>query len=375
MKTTIHDALNRMRERAGPDVAVRDDRRRGRAASSNATGRFDKLARVVFDDGWTGLEELPPFRTHVTVERPKSIIARNQSPDIAFDRSVNPYRGCEHGCVYCFARPTHAYMGLSAGLDFESQLFAKPDAAKLLERELSRPGYQPRTILLGANTDPYQPIERGHRITRQILEVLERARHPVGIVTKSHLVTRDADILGRMAGQGLVKVALSVTTLDRMLARSMEPRATSPHRRLEAIMRLAEAGVPVTVMAAPMIPGLNDSELESILAAAAAAGASEAGYVLLRLPLEVRDLFVAWLEEHYPDRAGKVMALVREVRGGKDYDASFGQRMVGSGPVAWAIGRRFELATRRNGLNGARLRLRSDLFVPPDGRGAQLNLL
>lgn len=354
--------------------AVAPDRRRGRGTVSNASGRYERLARQIFDDGWSSLEELPPFRTTVTEERPKRIITRNQSPDISFDRSINPYRGCEHGCSYCFARPTHAYMGLSPGLDFESSLFAKPNAAELLERELADPGYEPRTIAMGTNTDPYQPVERQWRITRQVLEVLERHNHPVGIVTKSALIARDIDILSRMAARGLAKVALSVTTLDRRLARAMEPRAATPARRLETIMRLAEAGIPTAVMVAPVIPGLNDQEIESVLAAAAAAGAREAGYVMLRLPLEVRDLFVEWLRTNVPDRAERVMSLVRQMRGGKDYDSGFGTRMRGSGPIAWTIGRRFELAASRNGYSAERLQLRTDLFTRPVRPGAQLSL-
>ncbi|MCB1424378.1 MAG: PA0069 family radical SAM protein, partial [Notoacmeibacter sp.] len=262
-------------------------RRRGRASAINPTGRYEALSRHVFDDGWDLDEELAPFQTTTQVEKPRTIITRNSSPDISFDRSINPYRGCEHGCVYCFARPTHAFMGLSAGLDFESKLFAKPDAPKLLVRELARKGYDPRTIAIGTNTDPYQPIERKWRIMREVLEVLEAANHPVGIVTKSALVLRDMDILKRMAAKGLVKVALSVTTLDHRLSRTMEPRAASPTRRLEAMKRLSEAGIPVSVMAAPLIPGLNDHEVERILDSAAAAGATEAGFIILRLPLEV----------------------------------------------------------------------------------------
>ncbi|MEO1200477.1 MAG: PA0069 family radical SAM protein [Pseudomonadota bacterium] len=368
------DTLGRMKERHGADAAVPPDRRHGRSAATNSSSRFDALTRAIFDDGWSSLEELPPLKTEVTIERPKKILTRNESPDIGFDRSINPYRGCEHGCVYCFARPTHAYHGLSAGLDFETRLFAKPEAASLLRAELARPGYRPKPIAIGTNTDPYQPIERGHRIMRQILEVLDETSHPVGIVTKSHLVTRDLDILGRMASRGLVKVALSITTLDRKLARKMEPRAATPQRRLEAVMRLAEAGVPTTVMVAPVIPGLTDSEIESILAASAAAGARHAAYILLRLPLETRDLFVDWLGEHAPDRAGKVMSLIRQIRNGKDNDAEFGRRMRGSGPVAWSIGRRFEIAACKNGLNGERDPMRTDLFVPPL-RDGQLRLL
>jgi len=351
------------------------ERRRGRASSINPSGRFEALSRHVFDDGWDSLEELPPFRTEVQVERPKTIITRNESPDISFDRSINPYRGCEHGCVYCFARPTHAFMGLSAGLDFETKLFAKPDAARLLERELARDGYAPKTIAIGTNTDPYQPVEKEWRIMRDILEVLDAHSHPVAIVTKSALVMRDIDILARMAERGLVKVALSVTTLDRRLARLMEPRAATPTRRLEAVRALAEAGIPASVMAAPLVPGLNDHEIERILDSAAAAGAREAGYILLRLPLEVSLVFKDWLLRHYPDRYRHVVSLIRAMRDGKDYDATFGKRMRGTGPYAWQIARRFEIAARRLGLNRERLALRTDLFRRPARCGEQLMLL
>ncbi|MBN9431254.1 MAG: PA0069 family radical SAM protein [Bosea sp.] len=350
------------------------DRRRGRGAETNASGRFEKLQSIPFDDGWQTLDELPPFKTEVQAEKAKVIITRNDSPDIAFDRSINPYRGCEHGCIYCFARPSHAYMGLSPGLDFESKLFFKPDAAALLERELSAPGYKPRTIAIGTNTDPYQPIERQHRMMRDILEVLERFNHPVGIVTKSALVMRDIDILSRMAERGLAKVAISVTTLDRHLARVMEPRAATPPRRLETIRTLAAAGIPVGVLTAPIIPALNDSEIERILDATAEAGAGEAGYVILRLPLEVADLFREWLLRHYPDRYRHVLSVMRSMRGGKDYDSTFGKRQKGEGPYAWQIGRRFEIATRRLGMNRRNLRLRTDLFSPPVKPQAQLSL-
>ena len=260
------------------DVAVEAARRRGRGAQSNASGRYESVARTAFDDGWQSFEELPPFQTTVTIDSTRKIITRNDSPDISFDRSINPYRGCEHGCIYCFARPTHAYLGLSPGLDFESKLFAKPEAPKLLERELSASGYVPRTIAIGTNTDPYQPIERQHQVMRRVLEVLERYGHPVGIVTKSALVVRDLDILARMAQRNLVKVALSVTTLDPQLARVMEPRAATPARRLDALARLAAAGVPASVMVAPVIPALNDAEIERILDATAAVGVREAGH-------------------------------------------------------------------------------------------------
>ncbi len=353
---------------------LRPDQRRGRGSATNTSGRYERFTLESLDDGWGSLDALPGLKTEVSIETPRSIITRNTSPDISFDRSINPYRGCEHGCSYCFARPTHAYLGLSPGLDFETRLFAKPNAAALLEKELAAPNYTPRTIAMGTNTDPYQPIERTHRITRSVLEVLERCNHPVGIVTKSHLVTRDIDLLAPMAGKGLVKVALSVTTLDRTLSRQMEPRAATPERRLEAITRLTEAGIPTAVMVAPIVPGLNDSEIESILSAASAAGASEAGYVMLRLPLEVRDLFRDWLHCNVPDRAERVFSLIRQMRGGKDYDADYGQRMRGTGPLAWSIGRRFEIAAQKNRLNRERLKLRTDLFEKPLARGDQLAL-
>ncbi|TCL75850.1 DNA repair photolyase [Rhizobium sp. BK251] len=356
-------------------LRIEIDRRRGRGAGLNPSGRFEPVQREVFDDGWQTWEELPPFKTDVQVEKPRTAITRNASPDIPFDRSINPYRGCEHGCIYCFARPTHAYMGLSAGLDFESKLFAKPDAPKLLERELAKPGYKARVIAIGTNTDPYQPIEKEWRIMRQTLEVLNKASHPVSIVTKSALVMRDIDILKELASRNLVRVSLSVTTLDRKLARTMEPRAATPTRRLEAIQALSEAGIPTSVMAAPMIPALNDHELERILEAAKAAGAQEAGYVILRLPLEVSPLFRDWLLQNYPHRYQHVMSLVRSMRGGKDYDAEFGKRMKGAGPYAWQISRRFELAVKRLGLTRRSIQLRDDLFVPPDGSGVQLSLL
>ena len=367
------DMANAMIEQSG--IRVRPGRSRGRAAGVNPSGRFEPVTRHVFDDGWNSFEELPPFKTEVQVEKPRSIITKNESPDISFDRSINPYRGCEHGCVYCFARPTHSYMGLSAGLDFESKLFAKPDAARLLEKELSREGYQPRTIAIGTNTDPYQPVEKQWRIMREILEVLEARNHPVGIVTKSALVTRDIDILRRMAERGLAKVALSITTLDRKLARTMEPRAATPSKRLEAIRQLTDAGIPTSVMVAPVVPGLTDQEIERILDAARAAGARDAGYVILRLPLEVSPIFKDWLLRHYPDRYRHVMSLVRSMRDGKDYDAEWGRRMKGSGPYAWQIGRRFEIAARRLGLNAQKSPLRTDLFVPVKKGSEQLMLL
>src|SRR5215207_9412773 len=350
------------------------ERRRGRGAQSNASGRYEPHVKIAFDDGWRTLEDLPPFKTTVTEERARKIITRNESPDISFDRSINPYRGCEHGCVYCFARPTHAYMGLSPGLDFESKLFVKPDAPELLERELSAPGYQPRVMAIGTNTDPYQPIERRYEVMRGILEVLERAGHPVGIVTKSALILRDLDILTRLAERNLVKVALSVTTLDAKLARTMEPRAATPGRRLEALRQMSAAGIPTAVMVAPVIPAINDPDIERILDAAAMAGVRGAGYVLLRLPLEVRDLFVEWLNANYSDRANHVMKLIRDMRGGKDYDSTWGTRMKGTGPYAWMIGRRFEQACARLGINTERAVLTTEHFHSPKPRSEQLSL-
>ncbi len=357
------------------EVTVESERRRGRGALSNASGRYEPVARIKLDDGWQTIEELPPFKTTVTIDSARKIITRNDSPDLSFDRSINPYRGCEHGCVYCFARPTHAYLGLSPGLDFESKLFAKPEAAKLLERELSAPGYVPRTIAIGTNTDPYQPIEREHQVMRRILEVLDRFSHPVGIVTKSALVTRDIDILARMARRRLARVGVSVTTLDPKLARVMEPRAATPPRRLDALRQLSEAGIPTSVMVAPVIPALNDSEIERILDAAAAVGVKEAGYVLLRLPLEVRDLFREWLMANFPDRYRHVFKLIRDTRDGKDYDSSWGKRRVGSGPIAWMIGRRFEVACEKLGFNKTRTKLSTGEFNPPRRGPEQLTLL
>ncbi len=340
---------------------------KGRAAVSNRTGRHEPFTREAFDDGWDTVDEEPPrLETEVTVDSSRSIIARNASPDLPFDRSVNPYRGCEHGCIYCFARPSHAWLGLSPGLDFETKLVMKPDAALLLRRAFDRPDYRPAVIALGSNTDPYQPIERHHGITRQVLEVLEEYRHPCGIVTKSALIERDADILASMAGRGLVRVWLSVTTLDRGLARRMEPRAPTPARRLKAIAGLAAAGIPTGVMVAPVIPGLNDHEMESILQAARQAGATSASHTLLRLPLEIAGLFREWLDAACPDRAERVMSLVRQCRGGRDYDSEWGRRMTGTGPVAELIGRRFAVARRRLGLDRRSLPLDTSKFARPD---------
>jgi DNA repair photolyase len=358
---------------AGPVAEA--EARRGRGAVSNPHARFEPVERERFDDGWDPADEPAPIRTEVTIEKPRAIITRNDSPDIGFDRSINPYRGCEHGCVYCFARPTHAYQGLSPGLDFETKLFAKPNAAELLEKELAKPGYEAKTMAMGTNTDPYQPIEKKFRITRSVLEVLARANHPVGIVTKSALVTRDIDILAPMADRGLAKVALSVTTLDPRLARRMEPRAATPSKRLDAVRQLSQAGIPVSVMVAPIVPGVNDHEIEDILQASYAAGARGAGYVLLRLPHELKEIMRDWLSENYPDKLKHVFSLVGDTRAGKLYDSSWGKRQTGVGPYAWMIGRRFEQACQRFGMNLVRRPLRTDLFVPPkQEKAGQLSL-
>ena len=366
------DHANTFLNRSGSRIA--GDRIRGRAAGVNPSGRFEISSRHMFDDGWQTLDELPPFKTEVTAENPRTIIARNESPDLPFDRSINPYRGCEHGCVYCFARPTHAYMGLSAGIDFESKLFAKPNAAKLLRKELASPNYEVKSMAMGTNTDPYQPIEKQWRVTREILEVLEETNHPVGIVTKSSLINRDIDILSRLAAKGLARVAISVTTLDRKLSRAMEPRAATPALRLDTIRQLSEAGIPTSVMVAPIVPALSDHEMERILDAAHANGAKDAGYILLRLPHEVSELFKEWLLRHYPDRYTHVLSLMRSMRGGKDYQAEWGTRMRGVGPYAWQLGRRFDMATKKIGLGTMRMSLRTDQFKPPVLEGTQLNL-
>jgi DNA repair photolyase len=361
------------------DTTIRHDALRGRGALSNAVGRYEKQTRTLLDDGWddgwrVDDDAPPPIRTEVIRDASRSIIARNASPDISFDQSINPYRGCEHGCIYCFARPSHAYLGMSPGVDFESRLFAKPDAARLLAKELSAPGYVPRVIAMGTNTDPYQPLEMQMRITRSILEVLRDFRHPVAIVTKSPLILRDLDILSDMAAMGLAKAALSITTLDRKLARAMEPRAGTPARRLQAIQGLADAGIPAAVMFAPAIPALNDHEMEAVLSAAAGHGARSAGYVLLRLPLEIKDLFREWLETNAPGRARHVMTLVRQMRGGKDYDAAWNTRMKGTGPYAEIMARRFHMAVRKLGLNRPSAPLSVHSFRRPARIGDQLAL-
>jgi DNA repair photolyase len=348
---------------------------RGRGARSNASGRFESQTREAFDDGWT-LEDPQPaqLRTTLTAEKARTIIAKNDSPDVGFSRSINPYRGCEHGCIYCYARPAHAYMGLSPGLDFESQLFFKPEAAKLLEKELSAPRYRPEFIHIGGNTDPYQPVERETRITRSVLEVMERFGHPCSIITKSALILRDLDVLARLGARNLVRVAISVTSLDRKLARSMEPRAATPERRIGAIQALSSAGVPVSVMFAPVIPALNDHELEAVLERAAEAGASGAGYVVLRLPREIKDLFREWLATDHPDRAARVMSLVRQMRGGADYDFEWRTRMRGEGPIAQLLSQRFAAAKKRFGLEARFSGLDLSQFKVPAKAGDQGDL-
>ena len=348
-----------------PDDQIAEPQHNGRGALSNATSRYDDEKRIRTNDGWDIEDELPPLRTTLTKDATRTIIARNSSPDIPFDRSINPYRGCEHGCIYCFARPTHAYLGLSPGLDFETKILFKPEAAALLTAELASPKYRCDVVAMGTNTDPYQPVERDLKITRQILRVLSDFNNPVGIVTKNHLITRDIDILGDMAKRNLAEVFLSVTTLDRDLARTMEPRASAPHRRLDAIRELAAAGIPVGVMTAPMIPGLNDHEMEAILDAASAAGATRAGYTALRLPLEIKELFEEWLRANRPDRADRVLSLIRQIRGGELYKAEFGSRMKGEGPIAQLLSKRFAAAVKRLDLNRVRYRLDTMRFAVP----------
>jgi DNA repair photolyase len=348
---------------------------RGRGARTNASGRYESATREAFDDGWTPDDGAPvQLTTTVTPEKAKVIITRNDSPDVGFSASINPYRGCEHGCIYCYARPAHAYMGLSPGLDFESKLFFKPEAARLLERELSNPRYVPEVIHIGGNTDPYQPQERRLRITRQVIEVLSRFNHPFSVISKSGLILRDLDLIAPMAARNLVRVAISITTLDRKLARSMEPRAATPEKRLAAVRRLSDAGVPTVVMFAPCIPGLNDHEMEAVLERSAAAGARGAGYVALRLPMEIADLFQEWLATDHPDRASRVMSLVRQIRGGKTYDSQWGKRMKGEGPIAALMSRRFAAAKRRYGMGERLPPLDLGAFRVPPKAGDQIDL-
>ena len=375
------DALKALDQAGRPDAEPTGPMpslaRRGRGATTNPAVRYDRQQAEPFEDGWTPLDafpELPPLPTTLTRDASKTAISWNGSPDIGFDRAVNPYRGCEHGCVYCYARPSHAYLGFSPGLEFETQIVFKPDVAALLERELRRPGYVARPMALGSNTDPYQPVDRTLRLTRAVLEVLDRFNHPLSIVTKSAGVLRDLDILQRMAGRGLVRVWLSVTTLDPALARRMEPRAAAPSRRLQTIAALAEAGVPAGVLAAPMIPGLNDMELERILAAARRHGAAHAGTVLLRLPSELREVFTAWLEEHVPDRARRILAMIRDTRAGALNDSRFHHRFSGGGPYADLLAQRFDRARRQLGFLG-RDALDCSQFRCPPAPGDQLSLL
>jgi DNA repair photolyase len=358
-----------------PAAAMPSQARRGRGAVGNPPVRFEPRAASPFDDGWDTLEadfaELPALATSLIRDSTRSAISWNSSPDIGFDRAVNPYRGCEHGCIYCYARPTHAYLGYSPGLDFETKIVFKPDVAGLLEKELRKPGYVARTLALGSNTDPYQPVERTLKLTRTVLEVLDRFNHPVGIVTKSAGVLRDLEILASMAKRRLARVYISITTLDAALARRMEPRAATPARRLQAIAELTRAGVPAGVMVAPMIPGLNDAEMEKIMEAAARAGARHAGYVLLRLPHELRQMFQDWLEEHFPDRARHVLNLVRETRAGALSDPRFHHRFTGHGAYADLLLRRFARAARQWGLDEAREGLDCTRFAVPGATGAQ----
>ncbi len=348
------------------DWEIERTKARGRGALSNASGRFERQYVEPADDGWEQDEnDLAAFRTETIPERPKTIITYNTSPDISFDRTINPYKGCEHGCIYCFARPNHAYRGLSPGLDFETKIFVKPGAAAILERELAKRSYKVTPIMMAGDTDIYQPIERELKITRTLLEVLSAHDHPVNLITKSALILRDLDILAPMAAKGLVKVAISFTTLDRKLHRTMEPRAAAPQKRLETMRSLVDAGVPVTAMTAPLIPALNEPEMERLLAAAADAGASRAGYVLLRLPLEIAGLFTEWLEANYPDRAKRVMTLLRSMHQGQDYRSDWSVRQRGDGPYAQLIANRFKAATQRLGLNKVSFQLRTDLFHPP----------
>ncbi len=359
------------------DVPTRNGIRPGRGAVSNPTGRFESTHAELLDDGWgSAEEELPPLATTVQAEPARSIISRNKSPDISFDQSINPYRGCEHGCIYCYARPSHSYLNLSPGLDFETRLFYKPDAATLLEKELAAPGYKCSPITIGANTDPYQPIEREYRVTRSIIEVLAKCGHPLSIITKGSLVQRDIDLLAPMASLNLVKVFVSVTTLDNKLKRTLEPRTSSPAARLRTMRVLRDAGIPVGVMVAPVIPVLTDAEVEKIIAAAAAAGADSAGYVLLRLPHELKELFRDWLEHHEPLKAKHVLTRLQEMRGGRDYDSTFGRRQTGEGEYAALLQRRFNAACARHGLK-LRERFVHDRtqFVPPRHGPRQLTLL
>jgi len=372
------EALERLSLSRDADLARRElinaESVRGRGAQSNRSGRFETHARENFDDGWDNVEPIPLFETREHVERAKTIITTNDSPDIAFERSINAYRGCEHGCSYCFARPTHAYLGHSAGIDFERDIYVKANAVEALRQELGAKSYRPKAIAMGTNTDPYQPAERKHKLTRGILEVMLETKHPVMITTKSALILRDLDILTELAKLNLVKVAISVTSMDHKLSRKMEPRASSPARRLEAIKALSEAGIPTAIFASPMIPAINDMELERILDAGKAQGAISASMILLRLPGEVRDVFREWLLRHFPDRVRHVLSLVRDTRGGRDYDSRWGTRMTGEGPYATLLRQRFEKARERYGLNPKLPPLRADLFEAPRLETRQMSL-
>jgi DNA repair photolyase len=349
-------------------------RPRARGATGNAAGRFEPVVHEAFDDGWGMDEDTKVLRTEVRLEKPRSALSWNRSPDLPFDRSVNPYRGCEHGCIYCYARPSHAYLNLSPGLDFETRLIARPGIGEVLAREIAAPGYRVDAVAIGTNTDPYQPIEAEHRVMREVLEVLAAWNHPVAITTKGTLIERDLDILGPMGQAGLARVGISLTTLDPGLSRAMEPRAPAPARRLQMIRRLTDAGCPVRVMVAPVVPGLTDHEIEHLLEAAHEAGAVAASWILLRLPGEVAPLFEDWLTARFPDRAARVMARVRDTHGGQDYDARFGKRMRGEGPYAELMARRYQIACHRLGLSRQLAPLRRDLFRPPPRAGDQLSL-
>ena len=346
---------------------------KGRGAVSNIDGRFERHIHQAVDDGWLATlmedQDAPRTKTTLGIDGARSVITRNQSPDVPFDRSINPYRGCEHGCVYCFARPTHAYLGLSPGLDFETRLFWKPEAAELLRKQLSSKAYQPAPIVIGTSTDPYQPVDRDKRLTRSIIEVLSDCQHPFSLITKSALVTRDIDLIAPMAAKNRSSVAVSVTSLDHRLSNLLEPRASAPHRRLEAIRNLSDTGIPVTVLCAPVIPGLNDTEIEKIVAACKDAGAQSIGHIVLRLPLEITDLFEEWLETHYPDRKAKVMSLIRQMRDGQTYQSEFGTRMRGTGPIADLIAKRFDAARKKHGLTNRSLNLDCSGFKRPSANG------
>lgn len=345
---------------------------KGRGAVSNIDGRFERHIHQAVDDGWLGqlMEDAPPrIKTTLGIDGARSVITRNQSPDVPFDRSINPYRGCEHGCIYCFARPTHAYLGLSPGLDFETRLFWKPEAASLLRKQLSSKAYNPAPIVIGTSTDPYQPVDRDKKLTRDIIKVLTDCQHPFSIITKSALVTRDIDLIAPMAARNRASVAVSVTSLDHRLSNLLEPRASAPHRRLDAIRKLSDAGIPVTVLAAPIIPGLNDMEIENIVAACADARACAISHIVLRLPLEIADLFEEWLEAHYPERKDKVMSLIRQMRGGERYKSEFGNRMRGTGPIAELIAHRFKLARKKYNLTGRSMDLDCSGFKRPSADG------